>query len=47
MPRIDGEEFQSIYAADGTPAYTEQYKQKAVEMVHMNNTHRSATAING
>jgi hypothetical protein len=47
MPRFDGEEYQNIYAADGAPAYTEQYKQKAVEMVCMNNTHRCATAING
>jgi hypothetical protein len=47
MPRFDGEEFQNIYAADGAPAYIEQYKQKAVEMVHMNNTHRCTTAING
>jgi hypothetical protein len=47
MPCFDGEEFQNIYAADGAPAYTEQYKQKVVEMVHMNNTHRCATAING
>jgi hypothetical protein len=46
MPRFDGEEFQNIYAADGAPACTE-YKQKAVEMVRMNNTHRCATAING
>ncbi len=28
MPRFDGEEFQNIYAVDGAPAYTEQYKQK-------------------
>ncbi len=47
MPRFDGEEFQNIYAVDGGPAYTEQYKQKAVEMVRMNNTHRCSTAING
>ncbi len=33
--------------ADGAPAYTEQYKQKVVEMVCMNNTHRCTTAING
>ncbi len=44
---LDGEEFQNIYVADGAPAYTEQCKQKAVEMVSMNNTHRCATAING
>ncbi len=30
MPCFEGEEFQNIYAADGAPAYTEQYKQKAV-----------------
>jgi hypothetical protein len=47
MPCFDEEEFQNIYAADGAPAYTEQYKQKAVEIVCMNNTHRCATAING
>ncbi len=47
LPCFKGEEFQNIHAADGAPAYTEQYKQKAVEMVHMNNTHRCATAING
>ncbi len=47
MPRFDGEEIQIIYAANSAPAYTEQYKQKAVEMVHMNNTHRYAMAING
>jgi hypothetical protein len=47
IPRFDGEEFQNIYVADGALAYTEQYKQKVVEMVRMNNTHRCATAING
>jgi hypothetical protein len=47
MPCFDGEKFQNIYTADGAPAYTKQYKQKAVEMVRMNNTHRCATAING
>ena len=26
MPHFDGKEFQNIYAADGAPAYTEQYK---------------------
>jgi hypothetical protein len=30
MPCFDGKEFQNIYTADGAPAYTEQYKQKAV-----------------
>jgi hypothetical protein len=46
MPCFDGEEFQNMYAADGAPAYMEQYKQKEVEMVRMINTHRCATAIN-
>jgi hypothetical protein len=26
MPHFEEEEFQNIYAADGSPAYTEQYK---------------------
>jgi hypothetical protein len=47
MPCFEGEEFQTIYVVDGAPAYTEQYKQKAVEMVCMNHTHRCATDING
>jgi hypothetical protein len=47
MPRFEGEKFQNIYAADGAPAYMEQYKQKADEMVHMNDTHWCAIAING
>ena len=33
--------------ADDAPAYMEQYKQKAVEFVRMNNTNMCATAING
>jgi hypothetical protein len=47
MPCFEGEEFQNIHVADGAPAYMEHYKQKAAEMVRMNNTHRCATAING
>jgi hypothetical protein len=47
MPCFEGEEFQNIYTVDDAPEYTEQYKQKAVEMVGMNNTHRCATAMNG
>ncbi len=34
MPCFEGEEFQNIYAADGAPAYTEQYKEKTVESPH-------------
>ncbi len=47
MPCFEGEEFHNICVADGAPAYTEQYKQKTVEMICMNNTHKCATAING
>ncbi len=46
MPHFDEEEIQNISAADDAPVYTEQYKQKAVEMVRMNNTHRCTIAIN-
>jgi hypothetical protein len=47
MPCFEGEEFQNIYAEDCAPAYTDEYKQKAIEVVRMNNTHKCATAING
>ncbi len=38
IPRFGGEEFQNIYVSNGEPEFTEKYKQKAVEMVRMNNT---------
>ncbi len=47
MPCFEGEEHQNVYAEDGTTAFTDEYKQKAVEVVRMNNTHKCATAING
>ncbi len=47
MPCFEGKEFQNIYAVDGAPAYTGQYKLKVVEMVHMNSNHRCTTATNG
>ncbi len=47
VPCFDGEEYQNIHATDGAPAYMEQFKLKAVEMVYMNNTCRCITAING
>ncbi len=47
IPRFEGKEFQNIYVSNGQPEFTEKYKRKAVEMVHMNNTHKCATAING
>jgi hypothetical protein len=42
-----GKNSKNICTADGAPAYMEQYKQKAVEFVRMNNTNMCATAING
>ncbi len=47
MPHFEGEEYHNVYAEDGTTAFTDKYKQKAVEVVHMNNTHKCSTAING
>ena len=47
MPRFVGEEYQNVYEEDWSTAFTNDYKQKAVEVVCMNNTHKCATAING
>ncbi len=47
MPCFQGEEYQNVYADDGNTAFPEEYKQKAVEVVRMNNTHKCSTAING
>ncbi len=47
MPRFEGEEYHNVYAEDGTTAFTDKYKQKAVEVVRMNNTDKCSTAING
>jgi len=47
MPHFQGEEYQNVYVDDGNAAFTEEYKQKAVEVVRMNNTHKCSTAING
>ena len=47
MPCFEGEEHQNIFTKDGGPEFTEEYKRKAVEVVHMNNTHKCATTING
>ncbi len=43
MPHLQGEEYQNVYADDGNAAFTEEYKQKAVEVVCMNNTHKCST----
>ena len=47
MPRFDGEDCQNISALNGVHEFTDEYRQNAVEMVRMNNTHKCATAING
>ena len=47
MPHFDGEDCQNIYVLNGLHEFTDEYRQKAVEMVRMNNTHKCATAING
>jgi hypothetical protein len=47
MPRFEGEEYQNVYTKDGKSEFTQEYKRKAVEMVHMHNTHKCSTAING
>ena len=47
MPRFEGEEYQNVFQEDGSTAFTDEYKRKAVEVVRMNNTHKCSTAING
>jgi hypothetical protein len=47
MPCFEGEEHQNIYAKDGYPDFTDECQEMAVKAVHMNNTHKCATAING
>jgi hypothetical protein len=44
MSRFEEEEHQNVYMQD---AFTDEYEQKTVEVVHMNSTHKCATAING
>ena len=48
MPRFEGDLNQNIFHQEGSsPAYTEAYKCKAVELVRTNNKHQCSTAING
>jgi hypothetical protein len=47
MPHFEGEEYHNVYEEDGSTAFTDEYKRKAVEVVRMNNTHKCSTAING
>ncbi len=47
-PRFEGEEHQNIYTKkNGKSEFTQEYKEKAVEMVRMHNTHKCSTSING
>ncbi len=47
MPRFEGDLNQNIFHQEGSSAYTEAYKCKAVELVHTNNKHQRSTATNG
>jgi hypothetical protein len=47
MPRFEGDENQNIFQSAGVPNFTEEYKQKAIELVRMHNTHKCAVAANG
>ncbi len=47
MPWFEGDEHQNIYHEEDSPAYTDAYKHKSVELVSMNNMHQCSTAING
>jgi len=45
MPRFEGEEYHNVYQVDGYTAFTDEYKQKAVEVVRMNNTHKCSEVL--
>ena len=47
MPRFEGDENPNVFPVDGEPSFTEEYKQKCVELVRMHNTHKCAVAVNG
>ena len=48
LPRFEGEEDQNVYTKmNGESEFTQEYKEKAVEMVRMHNTHKCSTSING
>jgi hypothetical protein len=48
LPRFKGEEHQNVYTKkDGKSEFTQEYKEKAVEMVRMHNTHKCSTSVNG
>jgi hypothetical protein len=48
LPRFEGEEHQNVYTMMNPESeFTQEYKEKAVEMVRMHNTHKCSTSING
>jgi hypothetical protein len=47
MPRFERERNQNVFQASNVPIYTDEYKQKAIELVRMHNTHKCAVAVNG
>jgi hypothetical protein len=47
MPRFEGEEHQNVFHTEGTPPFTNAYKEKCRETVRKHNKHKCAVAING
>ena len=47
MPRFEGEENQNVFHTEGTPPFTNAYKEKCRETVRKHNKHKCAVAING
>ncbi len=47
LPRFEGEEFQNVHWWDNENELTDDYKAKALEMVHKHNLHSCAVAVNG
>jgi hypothetical protein len=47
IPKFEGEEYPSVFPVHGEPPFTEEYKQKCVELVRMHNTHKCSDAVNG
>jgi hypothetical protein len=48
LPCFEGEEHQNVYTKkNGKSEFTQEYKEKAVEMVRMHDTHKCSTSVNG
>ena len=47
MPRFKGEEHPNVFHVEGTPPFTDAYKEKCRESVRKHNKHNCAVAING